>query len=141
MAIPAAAISALIGKGGAGVKEINAQSGASLKFLADQPSHDAGVDFRPILLTGNLRNIFKAQRILFERLAALPPAQRAPARPKLAAAAAPSAPHPGVGLLDGARPNTTNVALLQTGAGGVYAAAAAAAAAAGPGLLGNYQQG
>jgi hypothetical protein len=115
---------------------MNAQSGASLKFLADQPSHDAGVDFRPILLTGNLRNIFKAQRILYEKLAALPPAQRAPARPKVATAA-PAAPHPGVGLLDGARPNTSNVALLQTGAaGGVYAAAAAAAQ---PGLLGNYQ--
>ncbi|KAM3568651.1 hypothetical protein VYU27_009234, partial [Nannochloropsis oceanica] len=122
-------------KGGAGVKEINAKSGASIKFLSGEASHDALVDWRPILVTGSIRNVFKAQRILYEKLASLPPSQRQPPRPKLPSSLPSSLPpsttaYPGVGLLDAARGNAPHphASLLQPsfqsglggGAGGLY---------------------
>jgi hypothetical protein len=50
---------------------MNAKSGASLKFLTNQPSHDALVDFKPILLTGSVRKIFQVAPLSL--LSSLPP--------------------------------------------------------------------
>jgi hypothetical protein len=52
------------------------------QVLTDAPSHNDLLEEKAILLTGPLRNILKAQRILLEKISSLAPAVKEAVRPK-----------------------------------------------------------
>jgi hypothetical protein len=74
MTVPLVALGHLIGKGGANVRDILSKSGATVKVIQDAPPTSLNRLDRPVVISGSIRSIAKAQEMILEKLCSAPEA-------------------------------------------------------------------